>query len=118
MRFETEMLNMENYQGNAVVDYMDAETLYIRIIEYKHFEFDTQEKTIVTKEHSKTLEKGDEPYYPVNNERNNHLCKEYKKLVNVQSKAMSSLGLFRSIPLHDMHQVIAVTLQCVRNEVD
>lgn len=82
LRFENETLDMENYQGNAVVNYTDAETPYTRIIEHKHFEFGSQAKTIITKEHSKTWEKGDEPYYPVNNDRNNHLYKSYKKFAD------------------------------------
>lgn len=89
LRFEREILDMENYQGNAVVNYTDADTPYTRIIEHKHFEFGSQAKTIITKEHSKTWEKGDDPYYPVNNDRNNHLYKSYKKWL--MSKGMLSL---------------------------
>ena len=117
LRFENETLDMENYQGNAVVNYTDAETPYTRIIEHKHFEFGNQEKTIVTKEHSKTWEKGDEPYYPVNNDRNNHLYKSYKKLADEQGNVIfgGRLGHYR---YYDMHQVIEAALQCVRNELD
>ena len=117
LRFENETLDMENYQGNAVVNYTDAETPYTRIIEHKHFEFGNQEKTIITKEHSKTWEKGDEPYYPVNNDRNNHLYKSYKKLADEQGHVIfgGRLGHYR---YYDMHQVIGVALQCVRNELD
>ena len=117
LRFENETLDMENYQGNAVVNYTDAETPYTRIIEHKHFEFGNQEKTIVTKEHSKTWEKGDEPYYPVNNDRNNHLYKSYKKLADEQGNVIfgGRLGHYR---YYDMHQVIGAALQCVRNELD
>ena len=117
LRFENETLDMENYQGNAVVNYTDAETPYTRIIEHKHFEFGNQEKTIITKEHSKTWEKGDEPYYPVNNDRNNHLYKSYKKLADEQGNVIfgGRLGHYR---YYDMHQVIGAALQCVRNELD
>ena len=117
LRFENETLDMENYQGNAVVNYTDAETPYTRIIEHKHFEFGNQEKTIITKEYSKTWEKGDEPYYPVNNDRNNHLYKSYKKLADEQGHVIfgGRLGHYR---YYDMHQVIGVALQCVRNELD
>ena len=117
LRFENEILDMENYQGNAVVNYTDAETPYTRIIEHKHFEFGNQEKTIITKEHSKTWEKGDEPYYPVNNDRNNHLYKSYKKLADEQGNVIfgGRLGHYR---YYDMHQVIGAALQCVRNELD
>ena len=117
LRFENETLDMENYQGNAVVNYTDAETPYTRIIEHKHFEFGNQTKTIITKEHSKTWEKGDEPYYPVNNDRNNHLYKSYKKLADEQGNVIfgGRLGHYR---YYDMHQVIGAALQCVRNELD
>ena len=117
LRFENETLDMENYQGNAVVNYTDADTPYTRIIEHKHFEFGNQEKTIITKEYSKTWEKGDEPYYPVNNDRNNHLYKSYKKLADEQGNVIfgGRLGHYR---YYDMHQVIGAALQCVRNELD
>jgi len=117
LRFENETLDMENYQGNAVVNYTDAETPYTRIIEHKHFDFGNQAKTIITKEHSKTWEKGDEPYYPVNNDRNNHLYKSYKKLADEQGNVIfgGRLGHYR---YYDMHQVIGAALQCVRNELD
>ena len=117
LHFENETLDMENYQGNAVVNYTDADTSYIRIIEHKHFEFGNQAKTIITKEHFKTWEKGDEPYYPVNNDRNNHLYKSYKKLADEQGNVIfgGRLGHYR---YYDMHQVIAAALQCVRNELD
>ncbi|HHG8208253.1 TPA: UDP-galactopyranose mutase [Streptococcus pneumoniae] len=117
LRFENETLDMENYQGNAVVNYTDAETPYTRIIEHKHFEFGSQAKTIITKEHSKTWEKGDEPYYPVNNDRNNHLYKSYKKFADEQGNVIfgGRLGHYR---YYDMHQVIGVALQCVRNELN
>lgn len=117
LRFENETLDMDNYQGNAVVNYTDADTPYTRIIEHKHFEFGNQAKTIITKEHSKTWEKGDEPYYPVNNDRNNHLYKSYKKLADDQGNVIfgGRLGHYR---YYDMHQVIGAALQCVRNELD
>ena len=117
LRFENETLDMENYQGNAVVNYTDAETPYTRIIEHKHFEFGNQEKTIITKEHSKTWEKGDEPYYPVNNDRNNHLYKSYKKLADEQGNVIFG-GRLGHYHYYDMHQVIGAALQCVRNELD
>ena len=116
LRFETETLDMENYQGNAVVNYTDSETPYTRIIEHKHFEFGTQPKTIITKEHSKTWSKGDEPYYPVNNDRNNHLYKEYKKLAEKQGNVIfgGRLGQYR---YYDMHKVIEAALACVAEEL-
>ncbi len=69
LRFETEVLDLENYQGNAVINYTDKETTYTRVIEHKHFEFGAQEKTIITKEYPSEWEKGDEPYYPINDKK-------------------------------------------------
>ncbi|HGA1404810.1 TPA: UDP-galactopyranose mutase, partial [Streptococcus suis] len=116
LQFETEVLDMENYQGNAVVNYTDSETPYTRIIEHKHFEFGTQPKTIITREYSKTWKRGDEPYYPVNNDRNNKLYTAYKRLAEQQENVIfgGRLGHYR---YYDMHQVIGAALQCVRNEV-
>lgn len=116
LRFETETLDTENYQGNAVVNYTDSETPYTRVIEHKHFEFGKQDKTIITREYSKTWKKGDEPYYPVNNSKNNDLYAQYKKLADGQEKVIfgGRLGQYR---YYDMHQVIAAALQCVRNEI-
>ena len=78
VRFETETLDTDNYQGNAVVNYTDAETPYTRIIEHKHFEFGTQPKTVISREYSAEWKPGDEPYYPVNDEKNGALYAEYK----------------------------------------
>lgn len=117
LRFETEVLDMENYQGNAVVNYTDSEIPFTRIIEHKHFEFGTQPKTIITREYSKTWKRGDEPYYPVNNDRNNKLYTAYKRLAEQQENVIfgGRLGHYR---YYDMHQVIGAALQCVRSEVE
>lgn len=117
LRFETEVINVSNYQGNAVVNYTDSVTPYTRIIEHKHFEFGDQEKTIITKEYSKKWESGDEPYYPVNDEKNNHLYKSYKKLAEEYGNIIfgGRLGQYR---YYDMHQVIAAALQCVEKEIN
>ena len=117
LRFETEVLDMENYQGNAVVNYTDSEIPFTRIIENKHFEFGTQPKTIITREYSKTWKRGDEPYYPVNNDRNNKLYTAYKRLAEQQENLIfgGRLGHYR---YYDMHQVIGAALQCVRSEVE
>jgi UDP-galactopyranose mutase len=82
LRFETEELDVDNYQGNAVINYTDAETPYTRVIEHKHFEFGKgdKDKTIVTREYPADWHRGDEPYYPVNNQQNNDLYKQYAKL--------------------------------------
>ena len=116
LHFETEVINISNYQGNAVVNYTDSVTPYTRIIEHKHFEFGDQEKTIITKEYSKKWESGDEPYYPVNDEKNNHLYKSYKKLAEKYGNIIfgGRLGQYR---YYDMHQVIAAALQCVEKEI-
>ena len=79
VRFETEVLDTDNYQGNAVVNYTDAETPYTRIIEHKHFAFGTQPKTVISREYSTEWHQGDEPYYPVNDE------KEWRALRKIQS---------------------------------
>ena len=117
LRFETEVLDMENYQGNAVVNYTDSETPFTRIIEHKHFEFGTQPKTFITREYSKTWKRGDEPYYPVNNDRNNKLYTAYKRLAEQQENLIfgGRLGHYR---YYDMHHVIGAALQCVRSEVE
>lgn len=78
--FKTKVLDTDNYQGNAVVNYTSHEVPYTRIIEHKHFEFGNQPKTVVTEEYSKTFEEGDEPYYPVNDEQNNALAEKYISL--------------------------------------
>lgn len=117
LRFETEVLDMENYQGNAVVNYTDSEIPFTRIIEHKHFEFGTQPKTIITREYSKTWKRGDEPYYPVNNDRNNKRYTAYKRLAEQQENVIfgGRLGHYR---YYDIHQVIGAALQCVRSEVE
>ena len=89
LRFEHELLEEEeNYQGNAVVNYTEREIPYTRIIEHKHFEFGTQPDTIITKEYPAEWKKGDEPYYPVNNERNNTLFEEYRKLADKEKNVL------------------------------
>ncbi|MEQ2963468.1 UDP-galactopyranose mutase [Bacteroides xylanisolvens] len=112
--FETEVLKgTENYQGNAVVNYTDAETLYTRIIEHKHFEFGTQPDTVISKEYSKEWKPGDEPYYPVNDDRNCALYKLYKKLADEQSKVIFG-GRLAEYKYYDMHQVIASALNLTK----
>lgn len=117
LRFETEEINVDNYQGNAVVNYTDAETPYTRVIEHKHFEFGKgdKNKTIVTKEYPQTWHRGDEPYYPVNNSANNGLYKRYQKLSQTVPNVMfgGRLGQYR---YYDMHQVIHAALVAVSQE--
>lgn len=115
LKFESSILDQENYQGNAVVNYTDAETPYTRIIEHKHFEYGTQSKTVITKEYPSNWSKGDEPYYPINNQFNNELYLKYKeKAEKVENVIFGGrLGMYKYF---DMHQVIASALKTVRNE--
>ncbi len=122
LRFETEVLDCENYQGNAVVNYTEYEIPYTRIIEHKHFEFGCQNgnvnpKTIITREYPATWEKGDEPYYPMNDEKNNTLYTKYKELSEKESNVIfgGRLGMYKYF---DMHNVVAEALACVRKELD
>lgn len=86
VRFETEVLDTDNYQGVAVVNYTDRETPYTRVIEHKHFEFGTQPKTVISKEYSTDWKEGMEPYYPVNNEKNQMLYQKYREKAQQQEK--------------------------------
>ena len=104
VEFKTEEYNMKNYQGNAVVNYTEYEIPYTRIIEHKHFEFDTEsEKTIISKEYSKAWKPGDEPYYPVNNEKNNCLYNQYKEeALNLPNVTFGGrLGLYKYYDMDD-----------------
>ncbi|WP_204988018.1 UDP-galactopyranose mutase [Sporolactobacillus pectinivorans] len=115
LKFETETLDQENYQGNAVVNYTDAETPYTRIIEHKHFEFGNQPKTVITREYPQAWQKGDEPYYPVNNTKNNDLYMKYKELAESMPNVIfgGRLGMYK---YYDMHQVIGAALVTAREE--
>ena len=108
--FETEVLEEENYQGNAVVNYTEYEVPYTRIIEHKHFEFGTQDKTVISKEYPAAWKKGDEPYYPVNNEKNNVLYQKYAELASKENSVIfgGRLGTYRYM---DMHNIVAEALQ-------
>ena len=103
LKFETEVLDCDNYQGNAVVNYTDSETPYTRIIEHKHFEYGTQPKTIITKEYPATWKQGDEPYYAVNDERNSALYGKYKELSDKQDKVIfgGRLGMYKYFDMDD-----------------
>ncbi|MBW0437721.1 UDP-galactopyranose mutase [Lactobacillus crispatus] len=117
LRFETEELATGNYQGNAVVNYTDRETPYTRIIEHKHFEFGKGDpnKTIITKEYPADWKRGDEPYYPVNNDRNNDLYQKYQELAKKQPKVLFG-GRLGQYKYYNMDQVIAAALDCVKEE--
>lgn len=116
LRFETELLEEENYQGNAVVNYNEYEVPYTRIIEHKHFEYGTQEKTVITREYPATWQVGDEPYYPINDDRNNGLYAEYKKLSEEQTNVIFG-GRLGQYKYYDMHQVVDEALIAVRKEL-
>ena len=109
VRFETETLDMENYQGNAVVNYTDAETPYTRIIEHKHFEFGTQPKTVISREYSAEWKVGDEPYYPVNDEANGALYQQYRALAEGEGKVLFG-GRLGEYKYYDMDKVIEAAL--------
>ena len=115
VRFETETLDVENFQGNAVVNYTDADHPYTRIIEHKHFEYGKQPKTIISKEYSSKWTLGDEPYYPVNDEKNGALYAKYKALAD-ENKNVIFGGRLGQYKYYDMHVVIKEALSCVRSE--
>lgn len=115
LRFDNELLDISNYQGNAVVNYTETEVPYTRIIEHKHFEYGTQSKTVITREHSKEYEEGDEPYYPINDERNNELYAKYKVLADGKSNVIFG-GRLAQYKYFDMHNIIAEVLECVSKE--
>ncbi len=115
LRFETELLDTDNYQGNAVVNYTDAETPYTRIIEHKHFVYGTQPKTVITREYSAEWRPGDEPYYPVNDGKNAALYQAYRALAQREQRVIfgGRLGEYR---YYDMDQVVRAALDCVREQ--
>jgi UDP-galactopyranose mutase len=110
LRFETEILNMPNFQGNAVVNYTDRETPYTRIIEHKHFEFGIQSKTVVSREYSVEWKPGDEPYYPVNDEKNNVLYESYKAFAEAESNVVFG-GRLGEYKYYDMDKIVEAALQ-------
>ena len=120
VRFETETLDIPNYQGNAVINYTDAETPYTRIIEHKHFEFGSTEpgtKTVISREYSAEWKPGDEPYYPVNDEKNGALYAEYKKLADAEPDVIFG-GRLGEYKYYDMDKVIESALACVAVQMD
>lgn len=116
VRFETEVLDMPNFQGNAAVNYTDAETPWTRIIEHKWFEFGTQPKTVISREYSSEWQPGDEPYYPVNDERNTKLYEEYRKLAEGESNIIFG-GRLGEYKYYDMDAVIASALEMCEREL-
>ncbi len=116
VRFETEVLDTENYQGNAVVNYTDRETPFTRIIEHKHFAFGTQPKTVISREYSSEWQPGDEPYYPVNDDRNNALYAQYKALADSEPNVIFG-GRLGQYKYYDMDAVIAAALDAAQAEL-
>ena len=116
VRFETEILDKENYQGNAVVNYTDREPPYTRVIEHKHFEFGTQPKTVISKEYSSEWKVGDEPYYPVNDKKNTELYSKYRELADKEENIVFG-GRLGEYKYYDMDKVVAVALKMVEMEL-
>lgn len=122
VRFENELVDMPNFQGNAAVNYTDAETPWTRIIEHKWFEFGKDEagndlpKTVISREYSSEWKPGDEPYYPVNDERNSILYAEYRKLADKENHVIMG-GRLGEYKYYDMDQVIAVALERAEKEL-
>jgi len=114
LRFETEVLDEENYQGNAVVNYTAADVPYTRIIEHKHFTFGTGPKTVITREYPSDWHKGDEAYYPVNDDANNALYARYKALAD-QEKHVIFGGRLGRYKYYDMDDVTAEALDCAKD---
>lgn len=116
VRFETEILDIDNYQGNAVINYTDAETPYTRIIEHKHFVFGTQEKTVISREYSQEWTREIEPYYPINDDTNTALYEKYRLLANNEKNVIfgGRLGQYR---YYDMDAVILAALDTAESEL-
>ena len=123
VRFENEILDIPNFQGNAAVNYTDRDTPWTRIIEHKWFEFGKDEngndlpKTIISKEYSSEWKPGDEPYYPVNDEKNNALYKEYRKLAKKEEKVIFG-GRLGEYKYYDMDAVIERALEVCKRELN
>lgn len=116
LKFENEVLDTDNYQGVAVVNYTDRETPYTRIIEHKHFEFGTQEKTVITREYSVTWSEGMEPYYPVNNEENQKLYLKYAELAQKEKNVLFG-GRLGEYKYYDMDKVIESAMKAAEEEL-
>jgi UDP-galactopyranose mutase len=113
LHFEHEIVDSENYQGNAVVNYTSKDIPFTRILEHKHFEFGTQEKTIITREYPDEYSKDKESYYPINDEPNQKLLLEYQNLAKKKENIIFG-GRLAEYKYYDMHQVIKAALECVK----
>lgn len=117
VEFETEeLLNVENYQGNAVVNYTEREVPYTRIIEHKHFEFGTQKDTIISKEYPAEWQPGKEPYYPINNDKNNALYEQYQELARKERNVLFG-GRLGGYKYYDMDKTILAAWDVVEKEL-
>ncbi len=116
LRFEDEIVDTDNYQGNAVVNYTEYEIPYTRIIEHKHFEFGTGDRTVITYEYPAAWKKGDEPYYPMNDDKNNALYAKYRELADKESNVVFG-GRLGQYKYYDMHQVVAEALSAAEEEL-
>ncbi|MCR5589988.1 MAG: UDP-galactopyranose mutase [Lachnospiraceae bacterium] len=116
LKFEDKILDTDNFQGNAVVNYTEYEIPYTRIIEHKHFEFADGDRTVITYEYPQAWKRGDEPYYPVNDNRNGKLYGKYRELADKEDKVIfgGRLGEYR---YYDMHQVVAAALDAAEREL-
>jgi len=110
IRFETEVLEIPNFQGNAAVNYTDRETPWTRIIEHKWFEFSNQPKTVISREYSSEWKPGDEPYYPVNDGKNNELYQKYRELAAQEDRVIFG-GRLGEYKYYDMDAVIGAALE-------
>ena len=116
LRFETEVLDTDNYQGNAVVNYTSRDVPYTRVIEHKHFEFGAQPKTVISREYPCEWRKGAEPYYPVNDERNTALYARYRALAEREDSVVFA-GRLGEYKYSDMDKVVASALELARKEL-
>ena len=116
LRFESEILDCENYQGNAVVNYTESEIPYTRIIEHKHFLFGTQPKTVISREYPAEWQDGMEPYYPVNDEKNQKLYEKYRQLADNRPDVIFG-GRLGSYRYYDMDKVIRAALDTAKTEL-
>ena len=116
VRFETEVLDIDNFQGNAVVNYTEYEVPYTRIIEHKHFEYGTQPKTVISREYSDKWTTEKEPYYPINNDRNNNLYQKYAELAKKENNIIFG-GRLGQYKYYDMHVIISEALKLCDKEL-
>ena len=117
LKFESEILDFENYQGVAAVNYNEFEVPYTRCIEHKHFEFISSDKTVITREYPQNWDKSTEPYYPINDNKNNKLYDKYVELAN-KDKNIIFCGRLGSYKYYDMWQIVDEALKLVNKELD